>query len=867
MSASEAVPVPAERRGGLWRDRRPGLALAARYAVREMRGGLTGFYVFLACIALGTGTIAAVNSLAAGLVRGIEAEGQSLLGGDASFSLIHRKSSADERAFLDAQGDVSAIATLRAMVRPPSGRQALVELKAVDGAYPLYGSLDLKSGRSLGEATADVPADVVPVVVDESLMTTAGLSVGDDVGLGRATARVVDVVDREPDRLSGGIAFGPRVILPLADLERTGLVTTGSLVRWHYRVRGADGPMSTPALDAMTERARAQFPSAGWRIETRTDAAPRLRESIDRFAQFLTIVGLTSLAVGGVGVANSVGAYLSRKRLQIATLRSLGATPGFVTTVYLMQIGLLAAVGIAIGLALGIAAPPIAAVFLDGILPVSALYRVFPGALALAALFGALTALTFALWPLARAYRIRPILLFRDDLDARPGRPWWFIAAAGVCGAILVVTVVLASYDRWLAFIYVVGAIAVFVLLRAVAVLVTFVASRVPRSRSTVVRMAVGNIHRRGALTPTVTLSLGLSLTLLVALSLIDGNLRQTLVSTLPAQAPSFFFIDIQSGERDAFLTQLADAAPGGAIRAQPMLRGRIISINGTRAEDWPDTEASWVLRGDRGITYSATLPEDSEVVAGAWWPAEGPARNEVSFAANLAGELGLSIGDTIRVNVLGREVEATVTNFRTVDWESLTINFVMIFSPNVFAGAPHAHLATLAFPGGGSDAQELGVLRRITDAFPTVTSVRVKDALEAINGVVSDLVLAVRTAASVTLVASVLVLAGTLAATHRSRIYDAVVLKTLGARRRTLLAAYALEYVMLAAAAAVFSIFAGTLAGWFIVSDLMEIDFVFMPGAAATAVIVAIVVTVGLGLVGTWRALGEKPARVLRNL
>lgn len=844
--------------------RRP---LALRYALREMRGGLAGFYVFIACIALGTAAIAAVNSLASGLVRGISAEGQSLLGGDVSFSLIHRRAHEDEARFLAEAGHMSTVATLRAMLRPPGGRQVLVELKAVDGAYPLYGDFEIQGEPDLASSIGTTPADLVPLVVDETLLTTAGLGVGDDVALGQATARIVGVIEREPDRLSGGIGFGPRVILPLDRLEETGLVTTGSLVRWHYRVRGADAPFDDDALEQLVEEARERFPSAGWRVETRADAAPRLKESIERFAQFLTIVGLTSLAVGGVGVANAVRAYLDRKRMQIATLRALGATRRFVTRLYLVQIGLLASIGIAIGLALGAIAPPVAAMALDGLLPVSGLYRLFPGALLLSALFGAMTALTFALIPLARADRIRPILLLRGDPSVPARMPLGFALAAAGSGLVLALLVILGAYDRWLAAIYVVGALAVFGVFRAVSGGIMVLARWLPRSRYTVVRMALANIHRRGALTPTVTLSLGLSLTLLVCLSQIDGNLRQTLTSTLPSAAPSFFFIDIQDRQREDFLAELRDAAPDADVQSQPMLRGRIVSINGVAAEDWPDTEASWVLRGDRGITYSSTLPAQSELVEGQWWEGSTPSQNEVSFAADLARELGVNIGDMIRINVLGREIEARITNFRTVDWESLAINFVMIFSPNVFSGAPHAHLATLAFPDGGQPEQELTLLGRVSDTFPTVTSIRVKDALEAVNGIVSDLVFAIRIAASVTLVSSVLVLGGTLAASHRSRIYDAVILKTLGARRRVLLLGYGIEFVLLGVAVGLFAMMIGCLSGWFIVSDLMEMDFVLMPWRALAAVGLAILVTVGLGLFGTWRALGERPAAVLRSL
>jgi len=845
---------------------RPRFALAFRLALREMRGGLRGFYVFLACIALGTGTIAAVNSLAYGLTDGIRAEGQSLLGGDASFSLVHREASAEEFAYLGRQGLVSTVATLRAMARAPDRRQTLVELKGVDGPYPLYGEVVLQSGRTLDGVLGGDSARV-PVVAERSFLETMDLAVGDPFSLGRLEVFVADVLEREPDRLSGGIAFGPRVMLPVDALDGSGLVDTGSLVRWRYRVAGADGPMAEDALETLIADAEAAFPSAGWRIETRTDAAPGLRSSIDRFAQFLTLVGLTSLAVGGVGVANSVRAYLSRKRETIAVLRALGAPGRLILATYFTQVLILAAIGIAVGLCLGAVAPPVAGWLLADLLPVSGLFRLFPGALGLAALYGLLTAVTFAIWPLRTVYTVRPSALFRDDLAGVAPQTKGFVVASIVSLAILAALAVFAAYDRWLAAIYIVGALGVFACLRLVASLVIVAFRALPRSRSTVVRLAVSNIYRRGALTPTVVLSLGLSLTLLVALSLVDGNLRSTLLSRLPEQAPSFFFVDIQNSQKDAFVQSLERLAPDADVSEQPMLRGRIVSLNGTPSEDWPDTEASWVLKGDRGITYAADLPSESEVVAGTWWSSSAPEGNEVSFAAKLAGELGIGVGDVVRVNVLGREVEATVSNLRTVEWESLAINFVMIFSPNVFAGAPHAHLATLTYEDGGDETREIALLGEISDAFPTVTTIRVKDALQAVNDVVADLTLAIRAAAAVTLFSSILVLAGTLAASHRTRIYDAVILKTLGARRRTLVAAFALEYAILGLVAALFGVLAGTVAARFIAVDLMELTFVFMPLAAISATVVAVVVTVGLGLVGTWRALGEAPARVLRAL
>lgn len=838
--------------------------LALRLALREMRAGLAGFVVFILCIALGVGTIAAVNSLAAGLTGSIEAEGQTILGGDMAVSLIHRQPDAAETAFFAEAGRVARVATLRAMARVPSGQQTLVELKGVDDAYPLYGTLDLASGRTPAAALART-GEAIPALVEDSLLASAGLSVGDTFSLGRSTAVVADVIKREPDRLAGGIAFGPRVMIPIDALEATGLVEVGSLVRWRLNVAGDGAPLPATRIAALEAEADARFPSAGWRIESRAEAAPGLRDTIGRFAQFLTVVGLTALGVGGVGVANAVRAFVHKKRQTIAILRVLGARPRDVLAAYAVQIGLVTAIGILAGLLIGVLAPPIAAAALDGVLPTSGLDRVFPGALALAALYGVLTALAFAAHPLGLTLTVRPASLFRGDVEAAGPVPRRVLLAATLFGALLAGTAVLAAYDRAIAAAAVGGVLAIFAVLRVVAWGIAALARRLPKSRRFTVRYAVANLHAPGALTSTVVLSLGLSLTLLVTLALVDANLRQTLTARLPAVAPAFFFVDIQKGERDPFAAFLAEVAPEGTVETEPMLRGRIVAINDIPATEWPETEASWVLRGDRGITFSDTVPPNSTVVAGRWWEPGDPERS-VSFAENLAKELGVGVGDRIRVNVLGREVEARIANLRAVEWDSLAINFVMVFSPSVFAGAPYAYLATLTLPDG-SRADEPAILKAVADRYPTVTSIRVKDALDTVNGIVANLAVAIRAAAAVTLVAAMLVLAGTLAAGHQRRMRDAAVLKMLGARRRTLVGAYALEYALLGAATAAFGILAGALASRIITVDLMGLEFVFMPSVAVATVLLAVAVTVALGLTGAWRALGVRPARLLRSL
>jgi putative ABC transport system permease protein len=426
----------------------------------------------------------------------------------------------------------------------------------------------------------------------------------------------------------------------------------------------------------------------------------------------------------------------------------------------------------------------------------------------------------------------------------------------------------LVAESRRIALIYIVAAASIFVVLRLLAMALMKIAARLPRPRSTALRLALANIHRPGALTPSVVLSLGLGLALLVTLTLIDGNLRRQLTQSLPKSAPSFFFVDVPSNDVERFNAFIRQHGGTGELTEVPMLRGRILGVKGVPADQVKvDPEQSWVLQSDRGITFTDTFPEGSTLTSGQWWPKDYSGPPLVSFEKRAADGLGLKVGDKVAVNVLGRTIEATIANLRTVEWESLGINFVMLFSPNTFRGAPHTILATLTFPDGGDQKAEVELQRLVANEFPAVTTVRVKEALQTINALVADIAVAVRGASSVTLIASILVLAGALAAGHHNRVYDAVILKTLGATRMRLLFAYGVEYAILGLATAIFATAAGAVAAWFVVENVMNFRFQFEPAAAGLAALTAVVLTVALGLIGTWRALGQKPAPVLRNL
>jgi putative ABC transport system permease protein len=839
--------------------------LAFRLALREMRGGLKGFYIFLACIALGTAAIAGVNSVSSAITQAIASQGQTLLAGDVRFEFRNRFATPDELKLFQSFGDVSLSTGLRSMVRLPDGSdQTLVEAKGVDGAYPLYGALQTEP-QTPAAALFARQGEVYGAVVAPLLLDRLGVAVGDEILLGTAKIRIMATLTREPDAVSEGFGFAPRLMLSEEALQASGLVQTGSLVENSYRIRITNPDLSLAAIRADANKA---FPTAGWSIRTSDSAAPSLTANITRFSQFLTLVGLTALIVGGVGVANAVRAYLDSKRSVIATFKCLGAPASLVALVYLMQIALIAAVGIVIGLVVGALMPMVAMRFLDGVLPVPAEVTLYPSALLLAAVFGILTALAFAIMPLGHAREVPATALFREQgFEAARLPSWPYVLGAAVFLAALAGLAIFTAYDRYIALVFL-GAIAfAFVVLRAVAMLITALAKRSPRVNSPALRLAIGNIHRPGALTSSVVLSLGLGLALLVTLTLIDGNLRRELTGNLPERAPNFFFVDIQSSEVNGFRDVLKTNMPDGKIIEVPMLRGRVMELNGVDvAKVTVPPEGQWVLRGDRGVTYAKRVPENSTLSQGEWWPEDYSGEPLVSFSAEEGGELGLKIGDTVTVNVLGRNITARIANFRNVEWESLSINFVMVFSPNTFAGAPHAWLATVIDPTATAE-QEATTLKAITNAYPTVTSVRVKDALDVVNELVGQLATAIRAAAAVALIASILVLAGALAAGNRARVHDAVVLKTLGATRATLIRAFSYEYLMLGLATAVFALFAGGVAAWFVVSRIMTLPSSFLPDVAVMTVATALIMTVGIGLAGTWRILGQKAAPVLREL
>jgi putative ABC transport system permease protein len=840
-----------------------------RFALRDLRGGLNGLRIFLLCIALGVAAIVGVESLALALNDGLGREGRVILGGDASFSLIHRGLSADERRFLERFGSLSTIATTRGMARAASGDAALIEIKAVEPSWPRLGAAVFAPPMPLDDALGEKDG-MFGAAVEEALLARLNLKLGDVIRIGEASFAIRTVLVSEPDRLATGIGLGPRVLISQAGLDATKLVQPGSLVRWTTRVvMGAPGGApDAAAVQRLMREAKQTFPHAGWDARSRLDVSPDFSRALDRFADYLTLAGLLSLVVGGVGVANAAQGFVERKRATLAILKAIGATGYGVVGLALVEFTIVALIGALAGALLGSAIPYMVKWLFGSLLPLPLAPSISPSVIGLGLIYGLLTALAFSIPSLGRAHDLPVTTLIRDLIEERRGRPRWrYLGLAALFGAALVALAVLTSPQRSIAAMVVGATVAAFLALRLVALGVAWLARVAPRSRFVEQRMALAAIHRPGALTTSVVLSLGLGLTALVALTLVDANMRAELRHSEPGVTPSFFFLDVPGADAGAFVDFLEREAPGVKISETPMLRGRFVSLSGRPVDKVkPSDKVAWALEGDRGVTFADKIPEGSEVVAGKWWPADYSGPPLVSMERQVAEGLGLHVGDTVVVNVLGRDIAAKVANLRKVNWKSYAINFVLVYSPNALKGAPYTELVSAALPSAAPDA-ELKLMRAVAKQFPTVATVDVREAMDNVEALFMKLALAIRAATGVALLTSILVLAGALAASRRARLADATILKILGATRGRLTAMFLIEYLALGAATAMFGVAAGTLAAYWVVERIMQFDFVFDWRAALMAACGGLATTVGLGMIGAWRTLSQKPAAYLREL
>lgn len=836
------------------------LRIAVRLARRELRGGLRGFRIFLACVILGVAAIAAVGTLRESIRAGLTEQGAALLGGNAELELTYRFATTPEREWMNLNADkVSEIADFRSMAAAPDGRRELTQLKAVDNAYPLVGTVGLAPDIPLGTALAG--AEGLPGAVMQPLLAARlGIKLGDTFRLGEREFRLMAELIKEPDQSRAGFGLGPRTIVARSALNGSGLLSSGSLFATKYRLllpQNAD-------LAAFETRAMQDLDGSGFRWSDARNASPRVAEFVTRLGAFLVLVGLSGLAVGGVGISAALRAYLAGKVQVIATLRTLGADQRTIFLTYFIQVGVLSLIGIIGGLILGVGLPVLLGPFLASRLPVPAVFVPYSAPMAEAALYSVLSVLIFTLWPLARARNVRAAALYREAAGASqrwPGWPW--VATTLLLIGVLVGTAIIFSGNLRLT-LWTAGGIGGALAVLAVAAMLVQRLARALRPRlrgRPALGWALGAIGGPGTTAGPVMLSLGLGLAVLAAVGQIDGNLRRAIAADLPERAPSFFFVDLQKDQMPWFLERLETDPAVSRTDNAPMLRGIISRINGR-----PATEVApghWVVEGDRAVSYADALPARTKITAGTWWGEGYTGSPQLSFAAEEAMEMGIGIGDEITVNILGRDITAPITSLREVDFSSVGMGFVLLMNPTAVAGAPHTFIATVY---ADSQAAEEAILRDVTDRYPNVTAINVRDALIQVTDLLGGLASATSWGASVTLLTGFLVLIGAAAADQRARTYEAAILKTLGATRARILLSLILRAAILGAAAGLVALGAGIGGGWAVSYFVMETPFTVIWPSALGIILGGMLVTLFAGMGFALGPLRTRPARTLRS-
>ncbi|APG63180.1 ABC transporter permease [Sphingorhabdus lutea] len=837
-----------------------------RLALRDMHIKIRGLRLLFICILLGVATLAGIGSLTSSIAAELAARGQNILGGDIEISLSQRQANNKELAEFTAYGRLSKTLRMRAMAFNPANEEsALSELKAVDDNYPLYGAL------ATHRAASDTPPQKGEIYIAQAMADRLSLNIGQKLRFGQADFTIKAIIKDEPDRLGEGFTLGPVAIINIDDIASTNLVQPGSLYSSKYRLQlSANNPGNTPNndpqpdLENLTKSFEKKYSKQGFDFKNAGNGAPSTQRFIERMGQFLGLVGLAALTISGIGVGNGVSSYLAGKKSSIATLKILGLDSRGIFTIYLLQISIISIFAIITGLAIGIFAPFVITFFAGDILPVQPGVDIYPLPLIISAAFGALTALAFAIRPLSTAQLVPAARIFRsaveDDLPTPKWAKWVNVAALILIAALAVLT----AREKLFSAGFIIAALLVFAILWMLAIAIIKISASLPLPKNIVLRMAIKNLYRPGSNIKMLIVALGLGLTMFVTLAAIQSSINNEIANNVPKEAPNFFVLDIpkeKSGDFDALIKKNDAKAKVNLI---PALRGSITEYKNIVVADLQELpEDAWVLRGDRGITYSQNIPEGSELTKGKWWDANYKGPPLVSMEEEVASILGLDIGDRIVVNILGVDFEAKIASLRKVTWDNFGLNYVLVFSPNTFVDAPHNMVATILV----DKKAEGDLARAIPKNFPSATMIEVGDVITQITTLLGQMSTAIALAASIAILAGIAVLIGAISAQQSTRIYDSIVMKMLGATRAQILLAQAFEYLALALILSLLATIIGLAAAYMVVVQIF--DFAFNPDPLLILLTLAMGggVTLIIGLLGALPSLTVRPAQALRQL
>ncbi len=844
-----------------------------RIALVDLRGDLRRFGVLLACLALGTSTIAAVGSVGAVLQSAIISDATKLMGGDLEAHRSDRRANPEEIAYLRTFGKLAE--AIDSNGRAISGdNTALLDIYAVDMGYPLVGSVvspQLKEGESPAGLLAKT-GDSWGVIIDPLLEDKLGIGIGGHFQIGSTDFVVNGLLTSLPDGAARGFHLGVSTIMSVDALVATPDARPplpGILTFYRYKVLLNDGPSSYPEAAAAI---KAHFNDKEWETREPRDAAGDLAKFYDLFTSFLLIVGLSALLVGGVGVSNAVTAYIAERQRSIATLRSLGATSARIMVHFLVQILMLSAVGVGIGVLIGAVSTAIALPALGKILAIDLNASIHIPSLLIATAFGMLIAFAFAFLPLVRAQKLKPAMLFRSTGGSFERLHWSEIASPGILIPLLLVVLAIMGLawittKSWqLVVYYSLAVLVAFLLLRFASLALQAILRLVPPLPLAPLRNAFVSIYRPGSTAPAVIMSLGLGLSMLLIVSLLDYNVRTQLTGQITRDAPTFVGTDLFDDEVSDLQTFLGGDKRIEKFSSAPMLRGTVTAVNGVPVEELRKKvqgEAQFLLQGmEIPMTFAADMPANSTLTDGEWWPADYAGEPLISLRTRTKNELGIKVGDTFTIDFFGDTMTAKVGNFRDYQWQNGLLNFAVTISPGAVEDYPYTYMAAIKTVPG----EEKNIERVLSKDFTDLNFIPIGDALSQVAGILTQLSIAVSIVGGLAVVNGLFVLAGTMAAGRKQREADAVVMKVLGATRGNVIRAFMIEYGILGALSAALAAGLGILGAYTLTKNFMEVEFSVDAVLILEIIFGAVILTILTGAATTWQSLSTRPAQYLRS-
>jgi len=842
------------------------MTFVLRMALRETRASWQRLLFFFLCIAIGVGAIVAIRSVVQNVRGVLTGEARTLLGADIVVGST-QPLSAEQRGQLDRRlsaagaGRRTESVETPTMVRPADPAKStarMVELKAVDDEFPLVGEVQLAGGVPYSPTLL---ADR-GVLVRPELLMTLGVAVGESVLIGGTSFTIRGVIEREPGRRVGGFSLGPRVLVSRAGLDEAGLLAFGSRARYQIGVRVPDA-----SIDPLTTTLREDFKNTYVNVRSWRRLEDNIGEDLERAENYLSLVGLVIVVLGGIGVSSVTRVFVDQKLRSIAVLKCVGAGTRQVLAVYLVQVLLLGLAGSLAGLGLA----RLALAFIPERVGTALSGYALSHALTVPAMLqglgiGLLVSLLFAIVPLLRVRHVRPSLLLRNEQDAGRRRFDWVR-----WGAVVGVTAGVVALAGWQAASWRVGAAVCggFAVLAGVLQLAGWLLVKttrpLQRSRHFALRHAVLHLNRPGNQTRVVLLAVGLGSFFLVGVRAVQSNLLREFAIEAGANAPDMFLIDVQrdqAQELHAFLRERTGSEP----RLLPVLRARITQVRGkaTNLDDIEDVRGRGPLSREYGITYRAHLQANETLVQGRFWDATPSPEPEVSIEESILERFQIGVGDTIRFDVAGQPIAARVTSVRRVNWRDARAGgFIFVFRPGVLEQAPQTMISAVTAPQSLEDRARFQ--RDLVARFPNVSAIDIREVLDTVRAIVRNITLGITIVGGLVLFTGVLILVGAVAMTKFRRVYEAAILKTLGASSRLVGSVLLVEHGLLGLLAGVIGAAGGMALSYGITRHVFELTwhvpwFETVSGVIATTTVVAIV-----GVLASLDVLRRKPLATLR--